>query len=1741
MKRKGYQISIALAAALFVTTVPAWAELPDESEETLCISCQMPITEGFCVNAAGHADGAAVVFEPAELSMDPDSMMPAYEIENGGQLAWFVREWQAGTLTTSDAFLADDISWEALLMSGINWTPIGTYVEGIADMPYNGVFNGNGYVISDLAFTDTEAGIPMTVFGNIGSSAAVKELGLEDIEVVSDASEISVLAWKNQGDILNCYINETTILANTEGAVVSDIAAENSETGTIKNSYSAVNVTPGMKADQTGTVTLSVHPVVGENHNAADPAAIENNYYVETEDPVISAMTVIPAEGSGIEGRTAAEFASGSVAWKLNDGQGEDIFGQTLAEYAEYPSFVRDESYTDPMTGLWIEEILNKPVRRVMLDYLELEDVYYFVNDTFSISNLPWDTLWQIMSESGVPEDVTADLKVLADTILNQKVPVCGHEATEVRDSIAASCTTSGLRETVCISCGEVLGTEEIPAGHVFGEYLDQGNASCLQDGTLAATCGVCGAVSEPIPNPGSMKPHQFTTYTYNNNASCLANGTETAYCDYGCGTTDTRAVENSQLSHSFTVYTYNNDASCMTDGTETAACDYGCQTTDTRTKEGSKLDHSFTSYIYNNDATCQADGTETALCDYNCQTTDTRTKEGSKTDHIFAEGTYVYNNDATCMNDGTETAPCTYGCGTQSEPRAAAGTKVDHVFETYIDDNDASCMANGHETAECKYGCQTTDTREKADSKLNHSFTSYIYNEDASCMANGTETAACDYGCQTTDTHEKADSKLDHSYTTYTYNNDATCQADGTETAACDYGCQTTDTRTKEESKLDHLFTVYTYNNDATCQADGTETAACDYGCQTTDTRAKEGSKTDHIFEEGTYVYNEDATCQADGTETASCAYGCGTQSEPRLVPGTKVDHMYVTYNYDNDATCQANGHETAVCEYGCQTTDTREKADSKLAHDFASYIYNEDATCQADGTETAVCGYGCEEIDTRTKEGSKLDHKFTAYTYNNDATCQADGTETAVCDYGCGTTDTRTKDDSTLDHKFTTYTYNNDATCQHNGSETAACDYGCGTTDTNEVQWTRKDHVFGEFVYNKNAGCKKNGTETAACIYNCGETVEKEAEGTMIPHQFDRYVYNEDATCQFRGTETAICAYGCETTDTRDIADDSRIVPHKYETYTYNNDATCSANGTETASCIYECGTTDTREKEGTKKDHTFVNGICTVCKTADETWIADSVTAIAEDDLSAGGWYGTSITLRAPEGCFINTQNTEDFGTAESITVELKNGANMVKYYLRKGNGKIVERSLSVKSDQTAPTGNVSVGSLVSAQAIPNVIFETYFGTAQIVRMQAQDAQSGMESIEYLIAKQAMSEEALSNAAWMVWNSASPVKLDQEGNYVVYAKLTDKAGNAAIINTNGFILDMTAPKIEGAANGSNVCPDTKLTITDANGTAVSLNGKEAVPEDGKITLSTAGVQTLKAADKAGNQISITFTVREDHVWDAGQIQEEETCSRVGFTLYTCTLCKVTKTEEVPMADHIFSHYVYNEDATCQADGTKTSLCDFGCNTMNTVTAEGTRTTHKFTNYVYNNDATCQKDGTKTALCDYECKTADTVAAEGTKTTHKFTNYVYNEDATCLTNGTKTALCDYGCSTIETIVAEGTMTGHKFSSYVYNNNATCTADGTKTAVCDYGCDATDTIAAEGTKLAHTFGTDHRCVICKVIDPATQTTAAPSNPNVPILGIEDFGGMWGILLISAGAVILIIVGVIFAAGRKRR
>lgn len=151
----------------------------------------------------------------------------------------------------------------------------------------------------------------------------------------------------------------------------------------------------------------------------------------------------------------------------------------------------------------------------------------------------------------------------------------------------------------------------------------------------------------------------------------------------------------------------------------------------------------------------------------------------------------------------------------------------------------------------------------------------------------------------------------------------------------------------------------------------------------------------------------------------------------------------------------------------------------------------------------------------------------------------------------------------------------------------------------------------------------------------------------------------------------------------------------------------------------------------------------------------------------------------------------------------------------------------------------------------------------------------------------------------------------------------------------------------------------------------------------------------------------------------------------------------CDICGQELIHVYDQQTETYLASA-ATCVNDATYYYTCQCGKQGTETWTKADSKLDHTFTNYVYNNDAKCGVDGTKTAECD-TCDTGatKTITAEGTARTHEFTGAIKDNE-----NGTHSYKCKYDdCDvyggTVDCTYGEWDTTG------AVNHVKTCTACG--------------------------------------------------------------------------------------------
>ena len=280
----------------------------------------------------------ATTITPTQPSEGDGSVENPYQITSAAELYWFAGLVN-GTLTdgtqnnSACAKLMNDITVNDNLLKNItykkdesgnptnevtngenfiSWTPIGA--NGSA---YQGTFDGNGQTISGLFFNDSTKDY-VGLFANI-CEATIRNVGVVDSYFFGEYYVGGVCAFGVDGTITGSY-NTGGVSGNGDVGGVCGVGIR----GTITDSYN------------TGSVSgeMSVGGVCGE----ISDITITNCYYLKAEGTNLGGIGNADDTGKA-EGKTVAQFASGEVAYLLQDGQTEQVWGQNIDNDGEKQSF----------------------------------------------------------------------------------------------------------------------------------------------------------------------------------------------------------------------------------------------------------------------------------------------------------------------------------------------------------------------------------------------------------------------------------------------------------------------------------------------------------------------------------------------------------------------------------------------------------------------------------------------------------------------------------------------------------------------------------------------------------------------------------------------------------------------------------------------------------------------------------------------------------------------------------------------------------------------------------------------------------------------------------------------------------------------------------------------------------------------------------------------------------------------------------------------------------------------------------------------------------------------------------------------------------------------------------------------------------------------------------------------------------------------------------------------------------
>lgn len=289
-----------------------------------------------------------------------------YEIYNQGQLRWFADQVNNQNKPNINARLMKDIT-----MDGTEWTPIGTSNEH----PFTGDFDGNGKTITGLKCTKPN----VYDVGLVGyaSKATIQNVTVKDSSFIGNERIGAVCGSIIDGKIIGCTNSDSTVsggfynLGGIAGRAKNTTVQRCFNSGAVTGKYSAIGGIVGyadyvtvQDCGNTGTVTMTdsagayyggiIGAVFGystiENCYNTDSNTtariyagmsrcdLSNCYYLPN-DTGSSGSTV-----TGITAKTAAQFASGEVAYLLQNKREQAVWGQKI-DTDDYPKLGGDKVY----------------------------------------------------------------------------------------------------------------------------------------------------------------------------------------------------------------------------------------------------------------------------------------------------------------------------------------------------------------------------------------------------------------------------------------------------------------------------------------------------------------------------------------------------------------------------------------------------------------------------------------------------------------------------------------------------------------------------------------------------------------------------------------------------------------------------------------------------------------------------------------------------------------------------------------------------------------------------------------------------------------------------------------------------------------------------------------------------------------------------------------------------------------------------------------------------------------------------------------------------------------------------------------------------------------------------------------------------------------------------------------------------------------------------------------------------
>lgn len=258
------------------------------------------------------------------------------------------------------------------------------------------------------------------------------------------------------------------------------------------------------------------------------------------------------------------------------------------------------------------------------------------------------------------------------------------------------------------------------------------------------------------------------------------------------------------------------------------------------------------------------------------------------------------------------------------------------------------------------------------------------------------------------------------------------------------------------------------------------------------------------------------------------------------------------------------------------------------------------------------------------------------------------------------------------------------------------------------------------------------------------------------------------------------------------------------------------------------------------------------------------------------------GQEIKVKVPAsqvGYTLSVSNTVvDYNESSTLTFTLNKGYSKTKNFAVKVNGETVQldnnnqytinniqknTNITVEgvADITAPDTEIKVSNKTWKSILNKITFGLFFKETQKAEITATDEGSGVNKYYYYVDKSG-SEKSLTEKQLQAvdWKEGTSVTFNEDSNYVIYAKVTDKAGNIKYVSTDGIVIDTIAPQVSGVESNQTYTKTQTFTVTDNNLDTVKVDGQTVEPTNGSYTLvPKKGTYKIEVTDKSGNKTTL------------------------------------------------------------------------------------------------------------------------------------------------------------------------------------------------------------------------------------------------------------------------------------------